>query len=119
VLCLINSVLTYTVPNSRPQILNDFLVRLPSEPVTGLQGYLFDAAASKKFTLTHVRRLAHILCCSIDTIMQTIMGIKAPAMIQRPAREQLQWPVLEARIKVRCKASFILIVIRPLLMSTF
>lgn len=57
-----------------PQILNDFLVRLPSEPVTGLQG--------------------------IDTIMQTIMGIKAPAMIQRPAREQLQWPAQEARIKI-------------------
>jgi hypothetical protein len=45
--------------------------------------------------------------------MQTIMGIKAPAMIQRPAREQLQWPVQEARIKVSCQASFILTVIRP------
>jgi hypothetical protein len=45
--------------------------------------------------------------------MQTIMGIKAPAMIQRPAREQLQWPVQEVRIKVSCQASFILTVIRP------
>jgi hypothetical protein len=25
------------------------------------------------------------------------MGIKAPAMIQRPAREQLQWPAQESR----------------------
>jgi hypothetical protein len=43
---------------------------------------------------------AHLFC-SIDTIIQTIMGIKAPMMIPRPAREQLQWPVQEARSLVR------------------
>jgi hypothetical protein len=37
------------------------------------------------------------------------MGIKAPAMIQRPAREQLQWPAQEARIKV-VRVYFILFV---------
>jgi len=42
------------------------------------------------------------LVCSIETIMQTIMGIKAPMMILRPAREQLQWPVQEARLLVQC-----------------
>jgi hypothetical protein len=37
------------------------------------------------------------------------MGIKAPTMIPRSAREQLQWPVQEARVQVRCAVLSILL----------
>jgi hypothetical protein len=54
--------------------------------------------------LSHVSSITGLSAdcfCSVDTIMQTIMGIKAPAMCPRPARDQLQWPVQEARPTVR------------------
>jgi hypothetical protein len=41
-------------------------------------------------------------------IIQTIMGIKAPAMFPRPARDQLQWPAQAARnVRLLLQSSFL------------